>query len=59
MKTEEPQEQPRSGPPQPGPKLGFRDVVAFTLAALGHVLPYVLIAVGVFVVLLWIARLLG
>jgi hypothetical protein len=54
---------PRTGPPRTGPpaneKLGSRDVVAFVLAAFLHVLPYVAIAVGLFVLLLLVARLLG
>lgn len=55
MKPQPPRE-PRSGPP-PGQKLGLRDAVAFILAAFLHLLPYVAIAVGLFVLLLLIARL--
>jgi hypothetical protein len=50
---------PRSGPPPANEKLGLRDAVAFVLAAFIHVLPYVAIAVGVFVLLLLVARLLS
>jgi len=54
-----PQKPPRTGPPPANEKLGPRDAVAFVLAAFIHVLPYVAIAVGVFVLLLLVARLLG
>jgi uncharacterized membrane-anchored protein len=39
-------------------RMGFRDVLAFVLAAFWTVLPVTLLAVGVFVVLLLIFRLL-
>jgi hypothetical protein len=42
----------------PQERMGFRDVLAFILAAFWTVLPFTLIAIGVFVVLLLIFRLL-
>ena len=36
----------------PPERMGFRDILAFVLAALWSVFPFVLIAIGVFVVLL-------
>jgi hypothetical protein len=36
--------------------MGFRDILAFVLAAFWTVLPFTLIAIGVFVVLLLIFR---
>lgn len=42
----------------PQERMGFRDILAFILAAFWTVLPFTLIAIGVFVVLLLIFRLL-
>lgn len=56
--TREPHKPP-TGPPREGEKLGLRDAVAFILAALGLVAPYLGIAVGVFLLILLAVRLLG
>jgi hypothetical protein len=40
----------------PRDRMGFRDILAFVLAAFWTVLPFTLIAIGVFVVLLLIFR---
>jgi hypothetical protein len=48
--------EPLKGPPEE--KLGFRDVLAFVLAALTHVLPVALVAIAAFVILWVLLRLL-
>ena len=55
----QPTQKPQPTGPPANEKLGPRDAVAFVLAAFLHVLPYVAIAVGVFVLLLLVVRLLG
>jgi hypothetical protein len=42
----------------PPERMGFRDILAFVLAAFWTVLPITVIAIGIFVVLLLIFRLL-
>jgi hypothetical protein len=42
----------------PPERMGFRDILAFVLAAFWTVLPFTLIAIGVFVVLLLVFKFL-
>jgi hypothetical protein len=55
---QKPADQPRTGPPRGSDQLGLRDALAFMVAAFLRLLPYVAVVVGVFVLLLVIARLL-
>jgi len=50
---------PPGGPRREEERLGLREALAFILAALGLVAPYVALAVAAFLLILLIARLLG